>query len=236
MKPNVIYCLPHAGGSAYAFNSWNNYLNESIECIPIEYPGRGKRHNDPPYMDIQEAVGDIYRQIKETLRGRKYMIFGHSMGGLFTYEVVRKINELHVRQPIHVFISGKGAPLHTKEPELYEHILSDESFVNRIIKLGGTPQEITDNKELLYYFLPMIRNDYRIVETYQYKESEPVKNNVTILYGADDNLLSGNIEDWNLFFSGKVHYLKFEGGHFFNQAHEKEIVGVINSMFEDHLE
>ncbi|MEW9701472.1 thioesterase II family protein [Paenibacillus sp. SI8] len=235
MKPNVVYCLAHAGGSSSTFNSWKAYLDESIECIPIEYPGRGKRFNESPYRDIQEAAEDVVMQIHSTVKCRNYVIFGHSMGGLVTYETIRKITERQFIQPMHVFISGKSAPFHAKPPAQCEHILSDENFLNRIIRLGGTTKEVLADKELLRYFLPMMRADFRIVETYQYRrQSEPLDNKVTVLYGNHDQSLLGNIRDWNAVFSKEVNYVEFNGGHFFNQVHEKEIVGRINAVFHTY--
>ncbi|PZT53666.1 thioesterase II family protein [Paenibacillus silvae] len=231
MKPFVLYCLPHAGGSSYLFNSWIKVLDKEIECMPFEYPGRGKMLSKSPYADIQNASMDVVEQIKHTLHGRDYALFGHSMGALIAYETLDQIKKAGIDQPVHVYLSGKTAPFHSRAPEALRYKLSDELFLQEIVQLGGLPDEFVQNRELLDYFLPIIRDDFRLVETYKHQVREPIEQEVSILYGSKDSSMIGSIEDWNKIFRSTVNYHTFNGGHFFYQDYVEEIVGIINQMF-----
>lgn len=232
MKSFVLYCLPHAGGSSYLFNSWSKVLDKEIECIPLEYPGRGRMSLKSPYTDIQNASMDVVEQIKLTLHGRDYALFGHSMGALIAYETLNQIKKVSINQPVHVYLSGQTAPFHIREPEALRYKLSDKLFLQEIVQLGGLSNEVVQNRELIDYFLPIIRDDFRLVETYEYQVREPIEQEVSILYGIDDSSMIGPIDDWSKIFSSNVIYHKFNGGHFFYQNYVKEIVSTINQMFE----
>ncbi|MCS4470411.1 hypothetical protein JQ036_04690 [Clostridium botulinum] len=41
-----------------------------------------------------------------------------------------------------------------------------------MIELGGTPEELSNNKELLDIFIPIIRNDFKILENYNYEKKK----------------------------------------------------------------
>ena len=83
----ILFCLPYAGGSEVAYYKWKKYLHPSIELIPIELKGRGKRFNEIFYESLEEAVDDIFENIKDKIINNDYAIYGHSMGSLLSYEL-----------------------------------------------------------------------------------------------------------------------------------------------------
>lgn len=86
-----LFCLPYAGGSSVIFNSWKQYIDPSIELVPIELAGRGKRINEPLYNGVNDAVEDVFGLIKNKITDTPYALFGHSMGGMISYELAQKI-------------------------------------------------------------------------------------------------------------------------------------------------
>ena len=103
MKMKLL-CIPYAGGSAFAYNFFNDYLTD-LEVVPIELKGRGKRFKEVNYNTFTEAVDDIYDYVKEIIKDTKYMIFGHSMGSWLAYELYYKILEEGNTLPILMFFS-----------------------------------------------------------------------------------------------------------------------------------
>lgn len=67
MSRVTLFCLPHAGGSATIYNKWQKYLDNSIALYRVELSGRGKRFNQNLYNSMEEAIEDIYYQIKPLL-------------------------------------------------------------------------------------------------------------------------------------------------------------------------
>ena len=46
--------------------------------------------------------------------------------------------------------------------------LTDDEFLERLGKLGGTPKEVLANKSLIRLFIPVIRADLILLEKYRY--------------------------------------------------------------------
>lgn len=230
MKKVKLFCLPYAGGSAIIYEKWRRAIHPSIELIPIEYSGRGKRFNESLYMDLDEVVDDIYNIIKNDIDDIPYSFFGHSMGSLVSYELSHKIKKLNHRQPAHIFFSGRSAPNHkNREKEL--HKLNDEDFKEELFRLEGTPREILEHSELMDIYLPILRSDFKVVEKHVYKDNlDKLDCNFTILYGKDDSMTINEIADWQMHTNGKCNFIKFPGGHFFINDHSKEIVNIINNV------
>ncbi len=232
----ILFCLPYAGGSEVVYYNWKNYLDSSIKLYPVELKGRGKRFTEDFYEDIEEAVEDIFQMIKEEIVKGEYAIYGHSMGSLLAYELYYKINEMGFEKPKHIFFSGCKAP-HVVRARNHIYSLANEDFVNEIMKFGGTPEEILMNKELMEVFIPILRNDFKIVETYKYKEKiNKIECSVSVLNGKEDSIPSKDIFAWNEHSSEKCKIYNFEGNHFFINNNVENITRIIKSaLFEKEL-
>lgn len=232
MEVNVsntkLFCLPYAGGSSSIYSRWNKQIGDSIEVIPIEPSGRGKRYNQPLYDSVEEAVCDIYEIIrKETDGSPDYAIFGHSLGGIIAYELAYKIKAEGRPYPIHIFFSGVKAPnLKTEENRL--HDLPDDEFKQKVFELGGTPAEILENEELLELFLPILRADFRINENYRYTErKEKIDCGITVIYGKKEDMKLHEIVEWRNHTEGQCSIYMLDGDHFFINTHTEDVLKII---------
>src|SRR5215213_3277321 len=91
MEKIYCFCLPFAGGSRYSYRNYEETGSSFLQIIPLEYPGRGARIKEPLVSNIDFLVQDLYRQIEGLAGSRKYIIYGHSMGGLLACLLVRHI-------------------------------------------------------------------------------------------------------------------------------------------------
>jgi len=213
----LLFSLPYAGGSSVIFYKWKSYLHSSIELYPIELKGRGKRFNENFYESIEEAVDAIFNQIKDEIVYNDYAIYGHSMGSIIAYELCYKICKNDVRKPKYIFFSVREPP-DSKIKKDSIHNLQDQDFINRIMGFGGTSKELINNNQLLDVFLPILRSDFRMIETYKYKEKlNSIQCNITVMYGKQDPVSFENLLAWEKHCSGKVNIYNFEGNHFFKQ-------------------
>jgi len=235
MKKLKLFCFPYAGGSAMVFKIWQDYLKPAIELIPVELAGRGRRIYEPLYRNLQEALEDTFNILKPQLTGLPYALYGHSLGGLIAYELYFKLKEQGLPEPVHMFVSGRGAPHVPRDPDrtIY-HKLPDNEFRKEILELGGTPKEFFDHPELLEILLPMLKNDFRIAETYQYQERhkngiKPLECDLTVFIGKDEEVTAEHMFGWHLHTKSlcSVHY--FEGEHFFIHDHTERMVTIINN-------
>lgn len=230
MSKIKLFCLPYAGGSAAIFNEWMQYLDTNIELIPIELAGRGRRINEPLYADIQTVVDDVCEIVCETINSNPFALFGHSMGGMISYQLCQKMREKNYQQPIHVFFSGRSAP-HIKRPdEKRYHLMEESKFKEEVINLGGTPPEFFEHPELLEVFLPVLKNDFKLSETADDHNGmiNPLDSNISVFIGKDDDLTTEQCNGWKMHTKKlcSVHY--FDGGHFFLHEKTEQMVGIIN--------
>jgi surfactin synthase thioesterase subunit len=229
----ILFCLPYAGGSEVIYYKWRRYLNSYINLYPIELKGRGKRIDEGFYESIEEAVDDIFNNVKDEVLNSDYAIYGHSMGGLLAYELYYKIGKMKVRKPSHMFFSGYGAPSIKRKKENI-HNLPDCEFIKKVFELGGTPEELINNKELLQVFLPIIRNDFKILENYTYKEREnKIECDISILNGKQDNISLEEILAWKNHVCRGFKVYNFEGNHFFINNNVKNITNIINKCLSE---
>lgn len=233
MEKAKLFGLPYAGGSSVMFKNWKSKLDPSIELVPVELAGRGRRIEEPFYADINEAVADVYRQIRHELgepgTEPEYALFGHSMGCLIAFELYYKIVEMNHRTPKTLFLSGRPAP-HLDPIAKKVHMLPDREFIEEIVKLGGTPAALFENEELADIFLPLLRADYKLAETYDYvPRPNKIDCDISVFYGKYDELFSSDaIGEWEPHTSGACHLYGFEGGHFFVADCEDDLLSVIN--------
>ncbi|WP_120197114.1 thioesterase II family protein [Lacrimispora algidixylanolytica] len=227
-----LFCIPYAGGSETIFYSWRKYLGHSIELVPIQLKGRGRRFSESLYKSVEEAVDDIFVNIKDKIVDDDFCIYGHSMGSLLAYELYYKLSDGDFKLPKHIFFSGHKAPskmLHNRT--ILE--LSDNDFINYITKFGGMSEEILDYQELLQIFLPVIKNDIRILDNYNYEEKlARINCDVSIFYGKKDDISMEDILAWKNHVCKSIELYSFEGNHFFINDNIEYITNIISTILE----
>ena len=136
-----LFCLPHAGGSAFNYSKWKKYFNPFIEVIPIELAGRGYRMEESLYHSIEEAVNDVYKIIVKHLNNSPYILYGHSMGSLIAYELARKIQNSNNVLPEFLVLSGRNHP-NSKIKDIRHNLPND------FLILNGKNDELTSYEEI----------------------------------------------------------------------------------------
>ena len=233
-----LFCFPYAGGSSTVYHQWKSLLGDNIELRPIELAGRGRRIGEDMYKNLEEVVDDVFQLIRGEIQQSPYMLYGHSMGALITYELAQKINDFRLPKPVHLFFSGKGAPHVKRLDKKKYHLLDEKAFREEVINLGGTPPELFEHPELMELLLPLLKNDFRIAETYSHAGSiRPFDQDITVLLGREDDLTTEQCEEWAKHTSEKCQFHYFPGGHFFINNEAVNITQIIKSMAvkEDHL-
>jgi surfactin synthase thioesterase subunit len=225
----ILFCLPYAGGSEVVYYKWKKYLHPSIKLIPIELKGRGKRINEIYYESLEDAIDDIFENIKDKIIYNDYAVYGHSMGSLLSYELYYKIKQMCINEPKHIFFSGYRAPSIIRQKENI-YTLPDYDFMKKVMNLGGTPEELMKSQKLLEIFIPIIRNDFKILENYKYKERKnKIECNVSVLNGKQDDIKLEEILAWKNHVSKEVEIYNFEGNHFFINTNVEKITNIINN-------
>lgn len=221
-----LFCLPYVGGGAQVYQPWCGAFGEDVEVCAVELPGRQTRMRELPYSRMDALIGALASAIAGEL-DVPYAIFGHSMGSLVAFELAHELRRRGAGEPCVLFVSAGPAP---RLPRLLPplHAAPEDRVVARLAGLGGLPQEILDEPELLRYFLPAIRADFAVLETYEYRARQPLTCPVVAFTGSEDeDLPPAGLAPWGEESTGRFDQYVLPGGHFFLRASERELLTLI---------
>lgn len=221
-----VFCFPHAGASAAAFAPWQRLADPAVTICPAQPPGRAERLREQPHRDVQSMVDDAVSSLRDQFTGR-YALYGHSMGALVVFELARRLRELGLPQPAHVFVSGRPAP-QLPEKRLQLRDLPTGQLVGELRRMGGTPDMLLRDPELLEAFLPMMRADFSVNEAYTYRDEAPLSVGLTALGGwSDPRATEPELRSWSAQTSSRFACHLFVGGHFFAEQHAGQVLELI---------
>lgn len=223
-----IFLLHFAGGSIYSYDFLKKYANSNIEFIPLELPGRGKRHNDHLLKVKDEAIEDYFNQIKSKRNSMPYIVYGHSMGATLAITVTSKL-ELIGDPPEQLVVSGNAGPGIKESNDIIRYLLNDFEFKAELKKLGGIPLEVLENEEFFEYFAPIMRADFECLEKYHFSE-KGIKLNTPLyaLMGSEEETCD-KIENWRNFTNDNFQFKILNGNHFFIYDHPIELMDIITT-------
>ncbi|PWW07334.1 surfactin synthase thioesterase subunit [Paenibacillus cellulosilyticus] len=216
MSKLKLFAFPFAGSSSLGYLKWKKYLSESIELMPVELAGRGSRMKNPFYKNFQEAVDDLYGQIQNDIQDEPYAFFGHSMGSVLAYELVHKIKQLGQREPTVIFMSGRRPP-HINRREIFDSSFPEEQLKENLLELGGATKELFEDTQLAQTFIPILRADFELMETYVYEANrEPLTAAIHVMTGIGDaDVNRTDLKEWRNHTTNECTIAKFKGGHFY---------------------
>ncbi|MEO6220985.1 MAG: alpha/beta fold hydrolase [Ginsengibacter sp.] len=223
-----IFCLPFAGGNKYSYRDYKEIAPSFINFISLEYPGRGARIKEPLISDTHALVNDLYNKIAQNIDDCDYAIYGHSLGGLVAYLLTRKLIENNHKPPVHLFISGTTGPSSASRGEKKRHLLPKPDFIQELKDLHGMPDEILENDDLLDYYEPILRSDFKASEVYVYKNDDPLDIPITVITGTEEDMEIADIELWQKETTQTVDFKRLPGNHFFIYNHAQAIIRIIS--------
>ncbi|NEN98357.1 MAG: acyltransferase domain-containing protein [Moorea sp. SIO3I7] len=233
-KPNPqaklrLFCFPYAGAGASIFRSWLELLPPEIEVCSIQLPGRENRLEEEPFTRLSPLIQALTPVLHPYL-DIPFAFFGHSLGALISFELARELRKQNLPSPVHVFVSASPAP-QLPDLNLPIHRLPDDEFIQSLGRLNGTPQETLENPELMELFLPVLRADFAILETYFYSSADPLDCPITVFGGKSDPKVSDSeLEAWRKQTQKDFTLQMFPGDHFFLKSHDQLLLDAIASQ------
>ncbi|WP_432402989.1 thioesterase II family protein [Wukongibacter sp. M2B1] len=216
-NPNMkvrLFCLPYAGASASYYVKWQRYISDWIEICPIQLPGREARQDEEFITNMSQLISEIIEDIKPFLDS-PFAIFGHSLGGIIGFELASALIHKHGINPIHLFVSGSIPPRLAADREAI-HNLPDEEFKEKLSKYNGTNLTVLDSYEFDKYFMPILRNDFKLFEDYRYSSNEELRCPIKAYVGKVDLLVTEKqTRLWNEYTLSDFDYEVLEGDHFY---------------------
>jgi surfactin synthase thioesterase subunit len=208
----ALFCLPHSGGGATAYKDWPAALPPTIAVRSLQPPGRESRLGEPPELDIGEIAEVI------SLERRPFSLYGHSLGGLLAFEVARELMRRGARLPERLFVGACRAPSLAAAQAAALMSLSDVEFVDAVIAMGGTPEEIKQEPFLVELLMRLLRSDFGWMARHSHRPDPilpvPV---IGIAAAADPVVSAAEMAGWAAVTSAGFIQHTVPGGHFFAQ-------------------
>jgi len=144
-----------------------------------------------------------------------YVFFGHSLGALIGFELACQLRRQNSTDPVHLFVSGRRAP-QIPDPNPPIHQLPEAEFIDELRRFDGTPEEVLKHPELMEIFLPVLRADFALLETYEYTSEKPLDCPITAFGGLQDRKATREeLAAWRDQTHGDFRLQLFPGDHFF---------------------
>jgi len=223
-----VFCLPFAGASKYSYQKFAQVAPRKLNIIPYELPGRGARYKEALLTNMENMVDDFLSNMLSRLN-TPYVIYGHSMGALLGYMITKKLADNNLKLPKHLFLSGRGGPSVSGN---YPHrsSLPKKEFIKNLQELGGSPDKVLEDNGLMEIFEPILRADFKSIESYQYATAGPLEVSITCLIGTEEATTYEEALAWRKETSLSFCIKEFPGKHFFIFDHAKEIVNIIQQF------
>lgn len=221
----TLFCFPYSGASAAIYSGWVNNI-PNVNVCPVELPGHGLRLNEPLHGNLMQLV-ELTAEAISPYIDRPFAFFGHSMGSLLSFELARRIRGLRQVEPVHLFVSGHNAPQFEEKMEPIS-TLPEPEFIGKIRGLNGTDESVFESKELRDVFLPILRADFQMCETYRYRPDEPFNCPITALGGLKDiHVPRSDLEAWQIHTSASFKVRMFPGDHFYLTSSRLALLEII---------
>lgn len=209
-----FFCFPHAGSGASVYAGWGEAVSRYFSYYPVQYPMRENRKADKMPGSIRELAEVIAEENLEIFSEKPCVFFGQCLGALIAFETALALKRRSVETPTLIIAAGCPSPGTSFSAELGEN--DDNSAVAEyFVRLGYISREIAENKMYLDFFMPVLRADYLLMQTYKAVPGEKVSCPVMTVYGNEDTEVNDEtLTDWENYTSAGTIKKMYTGGHF----------------------
>jgi surfactin synthase thioesterase subunit len=208
-----LFCFPGGGASASLFFSWAQLLPPSIEVGAIQLPGRVPDLDLPADADHLSVTIALSKAIQR-YQDRPFAFFGHSLGGLFAFEVARYLREHALLQPSQLFFACLPPPhLSHSEWLLLNHPTEELlAFILASISASLPALQNPENQ----YSLTFFKLDIMRWKCYHYDPSAPFACPITVFGGLQDPFVHvEHLPCWKVHTTSQYTLQMFPGDHCF---------------------
>ncbi|MBQ1089453.1 thioesterase II family protein [Streptomyces sp. B93] len=225
--PLRLICVPYAGGGPAAYHSWAAELRDGAELWLLRPPGREARLQEPLLHSVDEIVQESAAAIAGHL-AEPFAVFGYSVGAWIAFELVRELRDTYGLRAAHLGVAARPAPqtpLH--HPAM--HTLPDDLFLDVLDRrFRAIPPVIRDSPEMKALYLPILRADTTVLETYRYRPGPPLDCPVSAFGGTEDHdCRREDLMAWGERTTGEFRLRMLPGGHFFLHTRRQELLDAL---------
>jgi surfactin synthase thioesterase subunit len=209
----LLLCFPYAGGGPPVFHGWAEKLPAGVELLTVRLPGRHTRIGERPYDDWDELLHRLVPVVTAAV-DRPFALFGHSLGAMMAYELIRRLGDGTGAAPHRLLLAGCRAP---DVPLLLPaiHRLPDGEFTRTLSLVAGIAPEVLADRRMMRLVRPLMRADLTLAETWPPVAPTPVRVPATAFAGREDTVAPPwSTRRWSRFVGPFSSYV-LGGDHFF---------------------
>ncbi|HEX5402929.1 MAG TPA: thioesterase domain-containing protein [Pseudonocardiaceae bacterium] len=226
-----LLCLPHAGAGATVYRAWGSSLPAWINVCPVQPPGREKRQREAPLTSVEQLVARLAPEVLASVRP-PYALFGHSTGALCSFELIRELRRLGGPLPVHLFVAGRPAPQLPMQRTRLSGLAADE-LATALRRLGGTPEEVLADHDVLRRIQPLLVADFSVNEAYSHRTESPLDVPITAFTATNDaGADPPKVAAWAEQTSAGFQLRTLVGGHFAVFDRASEVLDCIAATLE----
>jgi len=223
-----LICFPYEGGSSHIFRNWPEALKDSVEVIPLELPGRGRRISERLYYKLSELIHELIPSILPYL-DKQFYFFGHGMGALIAFEMAVALRKNFLPEPEHLFVSAFSAPQRILKEKFLIFKLMDDEFIENLKGMNALPGALLKNRDLVELMLPIVRADFSVCGTYNYKAGLKADCPITAFLGlADVEISIEEFQEWAEVTNSSFELNLLPGNHFYITKYEKILLKILS--------
>ncbi len=211
-----LFCVPSAGSSASIFAAWDKVSTDSIRVIALEYPGHGRKIQQPLSHDPDFLAAHFATEIL-AYGDVPYALFGHSVGASLIWHIEAKLKSLHAHHDLLLkIVSARPAPDFQQSIRHYGQ-MTDAQIIQELKLYNNFPDEILNNAHALNFFLPIIKNDFLLSDQMCCKAPNKSTAALISIYGQDDPYLDhpAVMDGWQKYSERWLGTYRCEGDHFY---------------------
>ncbi|HET9959511.1 MAG TPA: alpha/beta fold hydrolase [Polyangiaceae bacterium] len=226
--PRLI-CIPYAGAGSGVFRPWAAHLSKVAEVIAVQLPGRQERMDEPAFDSVSSLVPRLAEALLP-LVDHPYVLFGHSLGAIIAFELALVLEGAASLGPQHLIASARRSPSFPLEtPAL--HRLPDAQLIGALRAMGGTPEAVLADPDLMAALLPVVRADLKATEQHVSARGPRLQCPITVFGGLEDGLVSPEaLTAWADATSGPSRVVWFDGGHFFIHDYRDQVLESVSDI------
>ncbi|MFB8273846.1 thioesterase II family protein [Streptomyces sp. NPDC055955] len=209
-----VLLIPHAGAGTSSSAGLRRHVPTDWMVATARLPGRESRIREQ-VTGLDGLVDDVVRTVRALPGSAPLILVGVCSGAVIGLEALRELQRHDPTLVAGLVVVAQGAL--NEDPAPTARLLRDTDSTAEVIEivqgLGGIPDTVAANEEMLQMVLPGIVADFRAVEGHRAEPQPLLTCPLLTIAGHDDELCSEErMEGWSLY-AEQVFDRRIDGGH-----------------------
>ncbi len=222
-----LFCFPFAGAGASVFFPWAaHFRDQPVELFGVQLPGRETRIKEAPFVSLGKLIAALAAAIQPFL-DKPFCFFGHSMGTVVSFELMREMRRRGWPLPNRAIMSGSPPP-NVRAFTNVHHLSDDQILAALSQRYRELPDGLMGHPGLRELVMPALRADLEVIETYDCRSEQPFGVPLTVVGGVEDpSTPRERLVLWREHTSHPLKLLIVPGGHFYLRPPPKALLQTI---------